>query len=255
MAPGVACTACATPADFCAPSPAPPWNSLPAPFVQAAGAAALRYFWKLSVVPEESERKIGVMAVSGSVAPAFSAAIAGSFHLVIWPWKILAMVSPLRTRLVDAFDVVGQRDRAEYQRHVPRRVPAAALGGGSDLIVLERRVRTGEVDVACNELLAARARAGRVVRQVLTLAHLAPDLVEHRDGVLLCGGPLGGDRVLAAAVLGGGGGGAGSRCGAAVGALLSLPQPARVIAAIAATETVVPNVLPMQLSFTDPTFL
>jgi hypothetical protein len=37
-------------------------------------------------------------------------------------------------------------------------------------------------------------------------------------------------------------------------ALLSLPQPARVSAAIAATETVVPSDLPMLLSFTDPTF-
>ena len=39
------------------------------------------------------------------------------------------------------------------------------------------------------------------------------------------------------------------------GALLSLPQPASVSAAIAATETVVPNDLPMMLSFTYPTFL
>ncbi len=48
--------ACTTPDDFCAPSPAPPWNSLPAPLVHDCGAAAARYFWKLSVVPEESER-------------------------------------------------------------------------------------------------------------------------------------------------------------------------------------------------------
>ena len=97
MAPGVACTACATPADFCAPSPAPPWNSLPSPLVHEPPEAASRYFWKLSVVPEESERKIGVMAVSGRVLPSLSAAMAGSFHLVSWPWKILASVSPLST--------------------------------------------------------------------------------------------------------------------------------------------------------------
>ena len=39
-----------------------------------------------------------------------------------------------------------------------------------------------------------------------------------------------------------------------VPALLSLPHPARASAAMAAAETVVPNVLPMLLSFTYPTF-
>ena len=51
---------------------------------------------KFSVVPESSERCTGVMARSGSVAPSLSAAIAGSFHLVIVPAKMPAMVAASR---------------------------------------------------------------------------------------------------------------------------------------------------------------
>src|SRR6476619_6602857 len=39
------------------------------------------------------------MSASGRLAPLLSAAMAGSFHLVIWPWKILASTSPLMTSL------------------------------------------------------------------------------------------------------------------------------------------------------------
>jgi len=39
-----------------------------------------------------------------------------------------------------------------------------------------------------------------------------------------------------------------------VEALLSLPHAVRVSAAIAVADRVVPSVLPMRLSFTDPTF-
>src|SRR3954470_19037829 len=39
------------------------------------------------------------MSASGSVAPAFSAAIAGSFHFLICPLKIFASTSPLTTSL------------------------------------------------------------------------------------------------------------------------------------------------------------
>jgi hypothetical protein len=47
---------------------------------------------KLVVVPESSERFTGVTLRSGSVAPGLSAAMAGSFHLVIAPLKIFAIV-------------------------------------------------------------------------------------------------------------------------------------------------------------------
>ena len=40
---------------------------------------------KFCVVPDLSERLTGVIARSGSVTPGLSAAIAGSFHLVILP--------------------------------------------------------------------------------------------------------------------------------------------------------------------------
>ena len=48
---------------------------------------------KFCVVPDLSERFTGVMARSGRVAPGLSAAIAGSFHLVIFLSKICAMVA------------------------------------------------------------------------------------------------------------------------------------------------------------------
>ena len=55
--------------------------------------------------------------------------------------------------LVDALDVVGHRDRAEHQRKVPRRVAAAALGCLRGLLVVQRRVGTGEVDLLGDELV------------------------------------------------------------------------------------------------------
>ena len=43
---------------------------------------------KPAVVPEESERWMTVIVVRGSVTPGFSAAIAGSFHVLILPRKM-----------------------------------------------------------------------------------------------------------------------------------------------------------------------
>ena len=42
------------------------------------------------MVPDSSERKNGLISASGRVAPLFSAAMAGSFQLVISPLKIFA---------------------------------------------------------------------------------------------------------------------------------------------------------------------
>ncbi len=50
------------------------------------------------VVPELSERWAIVIAVLGSDTPLLSAAIAGSFHLVICPMKIFASVGPSMCR-------------------------------------------------------------------------------------------------------------------------------------------------------------
>ena len=54
---------------------------------------------KFSVVPDSSERKKTLMGVAGRVTPLLSAAMAGSFHMVILPSKILAATSALRTSL------------------------------------------------------------------------------------------------------------------------------------------------------------
>src|SRR5215469_4959306 len=54
------------------------------------GAEETRNWEKFAVVPEESERRAMVIAVLGSVTPGLSAAIAGSFHLVILAWKMSA---------------------------------------------------------------------------------------------------------------------------------------------------------------------
>ena len=46
------------------------------------------------VVPDSSERWTTEIAVLGRVTPGFSAAIAGSFHVVIFPLKMSAAVAP-----------------------------------------------------------------------------------------------------------------------------------------------------------------
>src|SRR4051794_37315374 len=79
--------------------PAPAWVSAGHSMVEPLfsfhvfGAAATRYWVKLSVVPDPSERWATVMAVDGSLASGLSAAMAGSFHVLMSRWKILATVS------------------------------------------------------------------------------------------------------------------------------------------------------------------
>src|ERR1017187_4280653 len=92
MAPGVDLMICATPA-----LPLPP--RLVAgqlmvelvPSVHPSPVASTRNWEKFWVVPEESERWAMVIGVLGSVTPELSALIAGSFHVLILPWKMLAM--------------------------------------------------------------------------------------------------------------------------------------------------------------------
>ena len=57
------------------------------------GDAAVRYVVKFCVVPDESERRQIWMPVLGSVTPEFVALIDGSFHVVIEPSKMPAIVS------------------------------------------------------------------------------------------------------------------------------------------------------------------
>ena len=63
------------------------------PSVQVEGAAFVRKVVKFCVVPELSERCATVIVVLGSFAFGLSALIAASSQVVIWPWKILAIVS------------------------------------------------------------------------------------------------------------------------------------------------------------------
>src|ERR1043166_10107143 len=65
----------------------------PLPSFHTPGAPSTRNWEKFAVVPEESERRAIVIAVPGSLTPGLSALIAGSFHFVIFAWKMLAMTS------------------------------------------------------------------------------------------------------------------------------------------------------------------
>src|ERR1700730_6209625 len=101
MAPGVDLMICAT----------PPWPR-PAralegqlmvelePSFHTLGAALVRNSEKFAVVPEESERTARLIGVLGRLTPGLSALIAGSFHLVILPWKMFAMVGASSFRLL-----------------------------------------------------------------------------------------------------------------------------------------------------------
>ena len=104
MPPSVALTAPATPAVFSLPSPLPV-HFLAGSAVQTLGAAPLRYLVKFSVVPDSSLRKNTLIVVLGSVTPGLIFAIAGSFQVVIWPMKILAMTSGVRMSLSTPFSL------------------------------------------------------------------------------------------------------------------------------------------------------
>src|SRR5450756_378770 len=92
MAPEVALMACATPLP-----PLAAWavdgqvTMELVPSFQALPAESTRNWEKLAVVPEESERTTRVIAVLGRLTPALSALIAGSFQVLIVPWKMPAM--------------------------------------------------------------------------------------------------------------------------------------------------------------------
>src|ERR1700743_3125531 len=70
------------------------------PSFHTPGADLTRNSEKFWVVPEESERRAMVIAVPGSVTPGVSALLVGSFQVLIWAWKILAMVGPSSLRLL-----------------------------------------------------------------------------------------------------------------------------------------------------------
>jgi hypothetical protein len=169
-----------------AASPPSTGNTPSGSYGQSAAAVAARYSVKFSVVPESSERLTGVMAVSGSWASGLSAAIAGSFHVVIFWLKIFAMVAGREVERVDALEVEGHRDRADVQRQVH---DAGALGAArarrGDLLGVHGPVGAGEVDAALGEGVAATAGAHRVVvdGHALVLGLEAGDPGLHRRGL------------------------------------------------------------------------
>src|SRR5450830_333565 len=97
MEPAVCFMEAATPA-----LPLPPWpvghcTDLPAPTFGAQwGLWPLSHVVKMEVGPEPSARWTTWIAVDGSVTPGLSAAMAGSFHFVIVPRNIFAIVAPSR---------------------------------------------------------------------------------------------------------------------------------------------------------------
>src|SRR3954470_927773 len=99
MAPLVCLTCWATPEEPAADWPALACHALPPSEGQSALAEAVRYWVKLSVVRDSSERWKAWILRSGSLASGFSALIALSFQFVILSLKISARVLASRTRL------------------------------------------------------------------------------------------------------------------------------------------------------------
>src|ERR1700722_20278856 len=101
MAPLVDLTICATPG---LPLPARAgdgnWMGQLPPSFHTLGTASLRNRVKFCVVPEESERTAIVIGVLGRLTPELIDAMAGSFHLVILPWKMFAMTVGVSFRLL-----------------------------------------------------------------------------------------------------------------------------------------------------------
>src|SRR5450759_2088033 len=92
---------CVTPSLPLAPRPVGHSTVLPADLVGSppptvvtqSGLALVRYVVKMLVVPEPSDRCTTLISVAGRVTPALAAAIDGSFHFVILPSKMPAMIS------------------------------------------------------------------------------------------------------------------------------------------------------------------
>src|ERR1700746_584899 len=93
------------------------------PSAHALPTASCRNSVKFCVVPEESERTARLIGVLGRLTPGLSALIAGSFQLLILPWKMLAMVGASSFRLETPdrlYDIViGPRKTGKYSTVLP----------------------------------------------------------------------------------------------------------------------------------------
>src|SRR3974377_679137 len=135
MAPGVDLTICATP-PFPLPARAVPGHLMVEllPSVHALPAAFSRYREKFCVVPEESERTAIVIALLGRLTPELSAVIAGSFHLVILPWKMFArtVASSFMFETPDRLYAIaiGPRKTGKYSTVLPLKFAFSLSGIG-----------------------------------------------------------------------------------------------------------------------------
>src|SRR5579859_4107830 len=135
MAPGVDLTICATPE---LPMPARAVDGHLTvellPSVHTLGTASLRNRVKFAVVPEESERTAMVIGVLGRLTPELSAVMAGSFHLVILPWKMFAMTVGESFRLLTPDRlyaiVIGPMMTGKYSTVLPLKSGTSAAGIG-----------------------------------------------------------------------------------------------------------------------------
>src|SRR4051794_26412054 len=88
MPPGALLTAAVTPSEPFAAWPPGHCSSLPVPSFQSPPDVASRNLDRMSVLPELSERCTGWTGVAGSCTPGLSAAIFGSFQVLIVPEKM-----------------------------------------------------------------------------------------------------------------------------------------------------------------------
>src|SRR3954466_2018214 len=121
----------ATPLFFSAPCvEAGQFTVSPESSFHTVGDATLRNLVKLLVVPEPSERWTTAMDLEGSVAPLLSAAIFGSFHVVMSPWKMPAIVSALSLSesTPDTLNdtVIGEPTVGKYRTSPPLNVGLSA---------------------------------------------------------------------------------------------------------------------------------
>ena len=103
---------------------------------------------KLAVVPDSSERCTGVIFVLGRFTPGLSALMAGSFQVVISPLKIFAVVIRAELQVVDAREVVDDRERRDVVRDLDQ-LAAASFGSAA--------VALGSSVVSNGESLPAKA--------------------------------------------------------------------------------------------------
>src|SRR5579863_616491 len=100
MAPGVCLTVPETPSLPLPPIPVGQLTADPLPtLVFQSVLTFARYVVKILVVPLPSERCAIRIAVEGNFTPLLAAAILGSFHLVIVPRNMPAMISGVRLRV------------------------------------------------------------------------------------------------------------------------------------------------------------